>query len=68
MDWERACLGASHIGTMQRLLEQVIEYARKRTQFGQPIGKYQAVSHRIANMKVNLRLRVARSIEPLPAR
>ncbi len=54
MDWERACLGASHIGTMQRLLEQVIEHARKRTQFGQPIGKYQAVSHRIANMKVQL--------------
>lgn len=54
MDWERACLGANHIGTMQRLLEQVLEHARTRQQYGQPIGKYQAVSHRIADMKVRL--------------
>jgi alkylation response protein AidB-like acyl-CoA dehydrogenase len=54
MDWERALLGASHIGTMQRLLDQAIEHARTRSQFGQLIGKYQAVSHRIANIKVRL--------------
>jgi alkylation response protein AidB-like acyl-CoA dehydrogenase len=54
MDWERVCLFASHVGTMERLLEQAIEYARNRTQFGQPIGKFQAVSHRIADMKVRL--------------
>ena len=54
MDWERICLFASHIGTMERLMEQSIEYARTRTQFGQPIGKFQAVSHRIVDMKVQL--------------
>jgi alkylation response protein AidB-like acyl-CoA dehydrogenase len=54
MDWERACLVACHIGTMQWLLEKAVQYARGRTQFGQPIGKYQAVSHRIADMKVRL--------------
>lgn len=54
MHWERICLVACHIGTMERLLEQSIEYARTRTQFGQPIGKYQAISHRIADMKVRL--------------
>jgi alkylation response protein AidB-like acyl-CoA dehydrogenase len=54
MDWERALLGASHIGTMQRLLDQAIEHSRTRSQFGQLIGKYQAVSHRIANMRVRL--------------
>ncbi len=54
MDWERVCLFASHVGTMERLLEQAIEHARNRTQFGQPIGKFQAVSHRIADMKVRL--------------
>jgi L-prolyl-PCP dehydrogenase len=54
MDWERICLFASHIGTMERLLETVIKYARTRTQFGQAIGKYQAVSHKIADMKVQL--------------
>ena len=54
MDWERICLFASNLGAMERLLEKSIEYARHRTQFGQPIGKFQAVSHRIADMKVQL--------------
>lgn len=54
MDWERTCLVACHVGTMQRLLEQAIQYARTRNQFGQTIGKFQAVSHRIADMKVRL--------------
>jgi hypothetical protein len=54
MDWERICLFASHIGQMERLLEKSVAYARQRTQFGQPISKFQAVSHRIADMKVQL--------------
>lgn len=54
MDWERICLFASHVGTMERLLETSIQYARTRQQFGQPIGKFQAISHRIADMKVRL--------------
>jgi hypothetical protein len=54
MDWERTCLFASQVGTMERLLETSIEYARTRRQFGQPIGKFQAVSHRLADMKTNL--------------
>jgi len=54
MDWERICLFASHIGTMERLFERSIEYARTRVQFGQPIGKFQAISHNIADMKVQL--------------
>jgi alkylation response protein AidB-like acyl-CoA dehydrogenase len=54
MDWERACLAACHVGTMQRLLESALDYAKTRKQFGQPIGKYQAVSHKLADMKVRL--------------
>jgi hypothetical protein len=54
MDWERICLFASHLGTMDRLLEQTVGHARSRRQFGQPIGKFQAVSHRLADMKTNL--------------
>jgi alkylation response protein AidB-like acyl-CoA dehydrogenase len=54
MDWERVCLFASHVGTMELLMETAIEYARTRTQFGRPIGKFQAISHRIADMKVQL--------------
>jgi alkylation response protein AidB-like acyl-CoA dehydrogenase len=54
MDWERTCLFATHVGTMERLLEKSVEYARTRSQFGQAIGKFQAISHRIADMKVRL--------------
>jgi alkylation response protein AidB-like acyl-CoA dehydrogenase len=54
MDWERVCLFATHVGTMERLLEKTVEYARTRRQYGSAIGKFQAVSHRIADMKVDL--------------
>jgi hypothetical protein len=39
---------------MERQLEQAIQYANDRRQFGQSIGKFQAVSNRIADMKVRL--------------
>jgi alkylation response protein AidB-like acyl-CoA dehydrogenase len=39
---------------MERLLEQSTAYARTRTQFGQAIGKFQGVAHKIADMKVQL--------------
>jgi alkylation response protein AidB-like acyl-CoA dehydrogenase len=54
MDWERGLLGAIHVGTMQRLLDQATRHAKTRKQFGQAIGKFQAVSHRLADMKVRL--------------
>jgi alkylation response protein AidB-like acyl-CoA dehydrogenase len=58
MLWERSCLFALYLGRMQSELERVIEHARGRKQFGKPIGDFQAVSHRIADMK--LRLEAAR--------
>lgn len=54
MEWERALLVAAHVGTIERLLETSIKYARSRSQFGQSIGKFQGVSHKIADMKVQL--------------
>ena len=54
MDWERACLVACHIGTIEWLMERAIEYARTRKQSGQTISKFQAVSHRIVDTKVRL--------------
>ncbi|HEX2959580.1 MAG TPA: acyl-CoA dehydrogenase family protein [Chitinispirillaceae bacterium] len=56
MEWERSCLFACHIGTMERIVEQCVAYARERRQFGNPIGTYQAVAHRIADMKVRIEL------------
>jgi alkylation response protein AidB-like acyl-CoA dehydrogenase len=54
MERERSLILACAIGTMQRTLERCIRHARERRQFGQPIGKNQAVSHRIVAMKVRL--------------
>jgi alkylation response protein AidB-like acyl-CoA dehydrogenase len=58
MTWERSCILASALGTMQRQLEACVEYARVRKQFGQPIGKFQAVADKVADMY--LRLEAAR--------
>ncbi len=58
MGWERAYILASTVGTMQRQLDECVAYAAQRKQFGQAIGKFQSVSHRIAGMK--LRLETAR--------
>ncbi|HLY24649.1 MAG TPA: acyl-CoA dehydrogenase family protein [bacterium] len=54
MEWERGYILACAIGTMQRQLERCIRYAKERRQFGQPIGKFQAVSHRLVDMQVRL--------------
>jgi hypothetical protein len=54
MDWERSCILAASVGTMQRQLEESIQYARGRKQFGQSIGKFQSVANRIVDMKVRV--------------
>jgi alkylation response protein AidB-like acyl-CoA dehydrogenase len=54
MEWERVCMAASQVGTMQHLMEKSIAYARTRTSAGRAIGTYQAVSHKIADMKIRL--------------
>ena len=58
MTWERSCLFGIYLGRMERLIEMCVERARSRRQFGRAIADFQAVSHRIANMK--LRLEAAR--------
>ncbi|MCA9501901.1 MAG: acyl-CoA dehydrogenase family protein [Spirochaetaceae bacterium] len=59
MTWERACILSSAVGSMERLLETSIAYARRRKQFGQSIGKFQMLQSRVVDMK--LRLEAARS-------
>jgi alkylation response protein AidB-like acyl-CoA dehydrogenase len=50
--FHRACvaLAAESTGLAQRALEMSVAYAKDRQQFGRPIGAYQAVSHRCAQM------------------
>jgi alkylation response protein AidB-like acyl-CoA dehydrogenase len=43
-------LSAELVGVAQRALDMAVDYAKEREQFGRPIGAYQAVSHRLAEM------------------
>jgi alkylation response protein AidB-like acyl-CoA dehydrogenase len=54
MEWERSCLFASAVGAMRRQLDACVAYARSRKQFGQPIGKFQGVAGKLADMYVRL--------------
>lgn len=56
MEWERSCLFATHVGAMAKDIEECIRYVNERQQFGKPIGKNQAISHKIADMQVRLEL------------
>jgi alkylation response protein AidB-like acyl-CoA dehydrogenase len=49
-------LGAEQVGAAQRALEMAVETARTRIQFGRPIGSFQAVKHRCADMLVDVEL------------
>jgi alkylation response protein AidB-like acyl-CoA dehydrogenase len=55
-----AALAVEAVGIAERALELGVEHARTRTQFGRPIGVYQAVSHRLADTYVETEL--ARSL------
>ncbi len=54
MEWERGCILASAVGAMERQLEESVAYARERRQFGTAISQFQAVQHRLVDMKVRL--------------
>ena len=54
LEWERCAILASQLGAMQRQLNECVAYARERRQFGHPIGQFQAVAHRIVDMKLRL--------------
>jgi hypothetical protein len=51
----RRALAYELIGLTDRMLEMATDYAKVRTQFGQPIGAFQAVKHRVADVLVAAR-------------
>jgi len=52
--WERLLMSLGAVGAMQATLERTIEYAGQRETFGRPIGKHQAIRHKIAEMALKL--------------
>ncbi|WP_042351976.1 acyl-CoA dehydrogenase family protein [Bacillus massiliigorillae] len=49
-----AALCATIVGGMEKIVETAVEYANIREQFGQPIGRFQAIKHRLVDMKMDL--------------
>ncbi|MEM9085586.1 MAG: isovaleryl-CoA dehydrogenase [Pseudomonadota bacterium] len=54
LDYERVVLAGLSIGIMQACLDTVIPYVRERKQFGQPIGSFQLMQGKVADMYVAL--------------
>jgi acyl-CoA dehydrogenase len=50
--WERLLMSLGAVGGMRRLLATAISYAGEREAFGRPIGKFQAIRHKIAEIGV----------------
>lgn len=54
LDYERAVLAAGPLGIMQACLDVVLPYVRERKQFGKPIGAFQLMQAKIADMIVSM--------------
>lgn len=65
LDIGLAAVCAEAVGALDKLLAATVEYARNRKQFGVPIGKFQALQHRMADMV--LHIEQARSMSYLAA-
>jgi alkylation response protein AidB-like acyl-CoA dehydrogenase len=51
---ERVILGATALGLAQRAFDDALAYAKERKQFGRPIGTFQAIQHKFAEMATDL--------------
>jgi len=54
LDRGRTAIGAMSVGLARGALEDSIEYAKQREQFGRPIGKFQAIQWKIADMAMEI--------------
>jgi len=54
VEWDRSTLLAPFIGATQFIIERCARYAQQREQFGRPIAGFQAIKHKLADMKIFL--------------
>jgi acyl-CoA dehydrogenase len=52
--WERLLMALGAVGSMDAVIERTVGYLRERTAFGRPIGKFQALRHKLAEMALKL--------------
>ncbi len=52
--WERLAMSLGAIGGMQKLFEATLSYAKERQAFGRPIGRFQAIRHKFAEMATKI--------------
>jgi len=48
--WERLAMALGAVGGMQAMFERTLEYAKQREAFGRPVGRFQAIRHKLAEM------------------
>lgn len=56
VELERGFMFASCVGALRRILETAVAHASSRRQFGRPVGGFQAVAHKLADMRVRVEL------------
>ena len=54
VEWDRSALLAPMIGSMTYSLKKCARYAKERHQFGRPIASFQAIKHKLADIKIYL--------------
>jgi alkylation response protein AidB-like acyl-CoA dehydrogenase len=54
LNYERTILAASALGLAQRTFDDALAYAKERRQFGRPVGSFQAISHKFAQLATDL--------------
>jgi acyl-CoA dehydrogenase len=52
--WERLTMALGAVGGMQRVFAETLAYAKEREAFGRPIGRFQAIRHKFAEMSVKI--------------
>jgi len=56
LDGGRIAIGALAVGTAQGAFEEALKYAKERVQFGKPIGQFQAIQWKLADMATHIEL------------
>jgi alkylation response protein AidB-like acyl-CoA dehydrogenase len=52
--WERLTMALGALGGMQRVFDETLAYAKEREAFGRPIGRFQVIRHKFAEMSVTI--------------